>query len=228
MKVRCCLTCSADRITSKYIWKPSNAQIVALLTSPLPTSHSVYFLMWLMTVCVHVNNTMWWVKEGLHLAAVKSWTNTCRTQVHIYQNKKNKGRVFLLLPEMSALLSHGCLMLLVAVPPQPLFRQLEASSRRESWYLCWGFQTDHRQEGLLPGRRQHATDTNFSSWLFRSKCTGSGKGPHKLQVRPFVSRGRLRHWTLHWHIFSMEILWMLFFFRSIWKDVPSGVFFGDS
>lgn len=61
---------------------------------------------------------------------------------------------------MCILLSHDCLMLLVAVPPLSLFRQLEASSRRESWYLCWGFWTDHKQEELLPRLRLPATDTN--------------------------------------------------------------------
>lgn len=112
---------------------------------------------------------MQWIGAALHLATVKSKTNTCGIRAHISPNKKNKGYFFLLLPEMCILLSHGCLMLLVAVPPLSLFRQLEASSRRESWYLCWGFRTDHEQEELSSGRRQPATDTNFHSWHFGGK-----------------------------------------------------------
>ncbi len=76
---------------------------------------------------------------------------------------------------MCILLSHDCLMLLVAVPFLSLFRQLEASSRRESWYLYWGFQTDHKQEELLPGLRQPATIQTLFIVLWE-KWTGSDSG----------------------------------------------------
>lgn len=74
---------------------------------------------------------------------------------HILVRGRKTVFFFLLLPEMCIWLSHDCLMLLVAVPPS-LFRQLEASSRRESWYLYWGFWNGHKQEGLLSEPRQSA------------------------------------------------------------------------
>lgn len=131
----------------------------------------------------------------MHLANAKSSINTSGFRAHISQNKTNKGYFFLLLHQMCILLSHGCLMLLVAVPPLSLFRQLEASSRRESWYLCWGFWTDHKQGELLPVPRQPATDTStFTLNTLGKTRTGWDGGSHTYQVRllclNIINRGR--------------------------------------